>query len=60
MLNSRGVFINRCFDELTLAAPAMIAENHREYAAVGAEFSGPTPLAQITLDWLGSAWPTRP
>jgi methionine synthase I (cobalamin-dependent)/5,10-methylenetetrahydrofolate reductase len=37
MLYSRGVFINRCFDELNLTAPAMIAEIHREYAAVGAE-----------------------
>jgi len=37
MLYSRGVFINRCFDELNLTAPSMIAEIHREYAAVGAE-----------------------
>jgi len=40
MLYSRGVFINRCFDELNLTAPAMIAEIHREYAAVGAEILG--------------------
>jgi methionine synthase / methylenetetrahydrofolate reductase (NADH) len=37
MLYARGVFINRCFDELNLTAPALIAEIHREYAAVGAE-----------------------
>jgi methionine synthase I (cobalamin-dependent) len=40
MLYSRGVFINRCFDELNLTAPAMIAEIHREYIAVGAEILG--------------------
>ena len=37
MLYSRGVFINRCFDELNLTAPRMIAEIHAEYAAAGAE-----------------------
>jgi len=40
MLYSRGVFINRCFDELNLTAPGMIAEIHAEYAAVGAEILG--------------------
>jgi methionine synthase / methylenetetrahydrofolate reductase(NADPH) len=40
MLYSRGVFINRCFDELNLTAPGMIAEIHSEYAAVGAEILG--------------------
>jgi homocysteine S-methyltransferase len=40
MLYSRGVFINRCFDELNLTAPGMIAEIHGEYAAVGAEILG--------------------
>jgi homocysteine S-methyltransferase len=40
MLYSRGVFINRCFDELNLSAPGMVAEIHREYAAVGAEILG--------------------
>ncbi len=36
MLYSRGVFINRCFDELNLTAPQMIADVHREYAVAGA------------------------
>ena len=40
MLYSRGVFINRCFDELNLTAPGMISQIHREYAAVGAEILG--------------------
>src|SRR5262245_30669428 len=37
MLYARGVFINRCFDELNLSAPRMIADVHREYAEAGAE-----------------------
>jgi homocysteine S-methyltransferase len=33
----RGVFINRCFDELSLSAPAMIRDIHASYVAAGAE-----------------------
>ncbi len=34
---SRGVFINRCYDELNLSNPKMIEEIHREYVDAGAE-----------------------
>src|SRR5579863_4531614 len=37
MLYSRGVFINRCFDELNLSAPQLVLETHREYVRAGAE-----------------------
>jgi len=37
MLYAKGVFINRCFDELNLSAPEMVLEVHREYLAAGAE-----------------------
>ncbi len=37
MLYSRGVFINRCFDELCLSAPDMVRQIHQEYAKAGAE-----------------------
>jgi methionine synthase / methylenetetrahydrofolate reductase(NADPH) len=37
MLYSRGVFINRCFDELNIAAPSMVREVHQEYVKAGAE-----------------------
>jgi homocysteine S-methyltransferase len=37
MLYSRGVFINRCFDELNLSAPDMVRQIHTEYAKAGAE-----------------------
>ena len=37
MLYARGVFINRCFDELNLAQPEMVRQIHREYVKAGAE-----------------------
>jgi methionine synthase I (cobalamin-dependent)/5,10-methylenetetrahydrofolate reductase len=37
MLYARGVFINRCFDELNLSSPELIKEIHREYITSGAE-----------------------
>ncbi len=37
MLYGKGVFINRCFDELNLSAPQMVKEIHQEYVKAGAE-----------------------
>ncbi len=37
MLYSKGIFINRCFDELNLSAPQMVKEIHQEYVKSGAE-----------------------
>jgi len=37
MLYSRGVFINRCFDELNLSSPDMVRQIHQEYAKAGSE-----------------------
>ena len=37
MLYSKGVFINRCFDELNITAPQMVREIHQEYVKAGAE-----------------------
>jgi len=37
MLYSRGVFINRCYDELNLTQPAMVKAIHAEYVKAGAE-----------------------
>jgi methionine synthase I (cobalamin-dependent)/5,10-methylenetetrahydrofolate reductase len=37
VLYSRGVFINRCYDELNLSEPAMILGVHEEYLQAGAE-----------------------
>lgn len=37
MLYGKGVFINRCFDELNLSSPAIVKEVHQEYVKAGAE-----------------------
>ncbi len=37
MLYSRGVFINQCYDELTLRAADLVRDVHAEYARAGAE-----------------------
>jgi homocysteine S-methyltransferase len=37
VLYSKGIFINRCFDELNLSAPHLVREVHQEYVKAGAE-----------------------
>src|SRR5450432_124917 len=37
MLYDKGVFINRCYDELNLAAPDMVRQIHADYVKAGAE-----------------------
>ena len=37
MLYSRGVFVNRCFDELNLSNPALVRAVHEEYLEAGAD-----------------------
>jgi methionine synthase / methylenetetrahydrofolate reductase(NADPH) len=37
MLYSRGIFLNRCFDELNLTQPDLVAEVHLAYVRAGAD-----------------------
>ncbi|MEZ4648866.1 MAG: bifunctional homocysteine S-methyltransferase/methylenetetrahydrofolate reductase [Candidatus Eisenbacteria bacterium] len=37
VLYERGVFVNRCFDELNLSQPSLVLEVHQEYLRAGAE-----------------------
>src|SRR5580693_7994569 len=37
VLYSKGIFINRCFDELNISSPALVKETHQEYVKAGAE-----------------------
>ena len=37
VLNARGVFTNRCYDELNLSDPNLILAVHEEYLLAGAE-----------------------
>ncbi len=36
MLYGRGIFINRCYDELNVTQPEIVSEVHREYLQAGA------------------------
>ena len=36
-LYGRGVFVNRCFDELSLSAPELVRQVHTDYVDVGAD-----------------------
>ncbi len=37
MLYAKGVYINRCYDELNLSNPDLVKEIHDEYVRAGAE-----------------------
>ena len=37
MLYARGIFLNRCFDELNLSNAALVSDIHRQYLDAGAE-----------------------
>src|SRR6267142_6510364 len=37
MLYAKGVFINRCYDELNLSLPALVRDVHQEYIKAGSE-----------------------
>jgi homocysteine S-methyltransferase len=37
MLYARGVFLNRCFDELNLSSPGLVRQIHDEYLEAGAD-----------------------
>ena len=37
MLYTKGVFLNRCFDELNLTRPDLVLDVHREYLRAGAD-----------------------
>ena len=63
LLYSKGVFINRCYDELNLSNPEMIRAIHHDYIRAGnigkvlvmllAPFLGkPIPLLPLQLLWL--------
>jgi methionine synthase / methylenetetrahydrofolate reductase(NADPH) len=38
MLHARGIGFDRCFDELNLSQPSLVADIHREYIDAGAAF----------------------
>lgn len=49
MLYNKGVFINRCYDELTLKDPELVKSIHKEYVKVGCEI--------LETNSFGATWP---
>ena len=37
MLYARGIFVNRCFDELNVSSPQLVRSIHEEYLDAGAD-----------------------
>ncbi len=37
MIYNKGIFINRCYDELNISDPGIISQIHQEYVSAGAE-----------------------
>ncbi|HSM62060.1 MAG TPA: bifunctional homocysteine S-methyltransferase/methylenetetrahydrofolate reductase [Longimicrobiales bacterium] len=57
LLYARGVFVNVCYDELSLTRPELVRRIHEEYAAAGAEIletntfgANPVKLSAFGLD----------
>jgi methionine synthase I (cobalamin-dependent)/5,10-methylenetetrahydrofolate reductase len=57
LLYAKGIFINRCYDELNLSQPELIRDIHHEYLQAGAEIvetntfgANPVRLARHTLE----------
>ncbi len=51
MLYARGVFINRCFDELNLSQPEFVRTVHAEYLQAGAEVVETNTLERMRFGW---------
>src|SRR3954452_19531169 len=62
MLYSKGIFINRCFDELNLSSPQLVKGIHQEYARAGAEIleSNTFGSNRVRLSAFGLAEKLRP
>jgi methionine synthase I (cobalamin-dependent) len=46
MLYAKGVYINRCYDELSLSNPDLVHEIHCEYTRLA-----PLPTTSISMVW---------
>ncbi len=56
MLYSRGIFINRCFDELNLSQPEMVRVIHEEYLHAGAQIIETNTFGANAFRLGASAW----
>ncbi len=58
VLYARGIFINRCYDELNISDPGLILAVHEEYLQAGAEILESTFGANRS-GWRGMVWPPK-
>src|SRR5437867_8409616 len=58
LLYSKGIFINRCYDELNLSQPDLIRGVHRNICRLVRRLLKPILLVEIHFVWPGTAWPT--
>ena len=55
MLYAKGVYINKCYDEINLSKPDLVREIHREYAGAGVDVT-----VLDDLSWVFAAVRTAP
>src|SRR5580658_5448413 len=57
MLYSRGVFIDRCLDELNLSSPDLVRQSHQGDVKAGSEIIEPNPFgaSRVRLGAFGLA-----
>ncbi|MEE9218817.1 MAG: bifunctional homocysteine S-methyltransferase/methylenetetrahydrofolate reductase, partial [Acidobacteriota bacterium] len=59
MLYARGVFVNRCFDELNLSAPELVQAIHRDYVRAGADIIETNTFGANRLRLAGHGFASR-
>ncbi len=60
MLYGKGIFLNRCFDELNLTQPDLVAEVHRDYVRAGADVLETNTFGANRFKLANFGWRTRP
>src|ERR1700678_3905302 len=56
VLYARGIFINRCYDDLNLTDPGLILSIHEEYLQSGAEILETNTFGATASAWRGMGW----
>ena len=59
-LYGRGVFLNKCFDELNLTQPELVRSVHEEYLQAGAEIVETNTFGATASACIVSVCRTRP
>lgn len=59
LLYQKGVYINRCYDELNLSSPSLVADCHREYIAAGADVVETNTFGANRVKLLGHGFEDR-